>query len=227
MVIAGWSYRNFERRGVWTFSTVGALDTYYYRAAGVLAYENGQSFDDVQSGLLQSTGNSVEALSPAVTEELGRRGRAILLRHPGALCIVTLRGFLRTCFWVERSGVRILFGYDAPPNEGKLGVAQKISSTLSFPLLSFALFAEFALLAFTWTGVGLALWCLKDSQRRQTLLIIIPLCAAVLLLAAAAGPEGYDRFRVPVIPMLAMVAASGWTGRCRLMMINEMTHTHV
>jgi hypothetical protein len=227
VVIAGWSYRNCERRGIWTFSTVGALDTYYYRAAGVLAYENGRSFHEVQSELLQSTGNSVEALSPSVTEELGRRGRAILRSHPGALCIVTLRGFLKTSFGVDRSGLRILCGYETPRNEAKLGISQKIFSVLSFPLLSFVLLMEFGLLAFTWAGVGRALWCLRYSQSRNNALIIIPLFAAVLLLAAAAGPEGYDRFRVPAMPMLAIVAAAGWTGRHRLMVNNEMMRSHV
>ena len=213
MVIAGWSYRNWERRGIWTVSTIGAIDTYYYRAGGVLAYESDQTFDKVRSELLRSTGNSIEALSPALTEELGKRGRTILWSHRGAFCIVTLRGFLKSAFWVERSGIRALCGYKAPQNEAELSISKKILSILSFPLLSFILLMELGLIAFMWVGVGLALWRFRDSHRRNNALTVIPLLAALLLLAAAAGPESYDRFRVPAMPMLAIVAASGWTGR--------------
>lgn len=228
VVIAGWSYRNWDRRGIWTFSTIAAINTYYYRAAGVLAYESGRSFDKVQSELLQSTDNSFEALSPEITEELSRRGRAILRSHPGAFCFVTLRGFLKSALSVDWTGPRILLGYEPLRQVANLGISEKISSLLSYPLLSLVLLMAYCLLAFTWAGAGQALWwCLRNSQTRNNALSIIPLFAALLLLVAGAGPEGYDRFRVPVMPMLAIVAASGWTERYRLMANNQITHTHV
>ncbi len=227
VIIAGWSYRNWDRRGIWTLSTVAALDTYYYRAAGVLAYENGRSFEEVRSELLQSTGDSVETLSPEITEDLSRRGRAILRTHPGAFCIVALRGFLKSAFSVDRGGPRILCGYETPRDEADSGSSEKIFSILSFPLLSLVLLMGYCLLAFTWAGAGLALWCLRNSPSRNNALSIIPLTAAVLLLAAAAGPEGYDRFRVPAMPLLAIVAASGWTRRYRLIANSRITRTHV
>ncbi len=43
--------------------------------------------------------------------------------------------------------------------------------------------------------------------------ILIPLCVAILLLAASAGPLSEDRYRVPAMPMLAMIAAFGWDAR--------------
>ena len=228
VIIAGWSYRNWNRRGIWTFSTIAAINTYYYRAAGVLAYENGRSFVEVQSELLQSTDNSFEALSPEITEELSSRGRAILRSHPGAFCFVTLRGFLKSALSVDWTGPRILLGYEPLRQVANLGISEKISSLLSYPLLSLVLLMVYCLLAFTWAGAGQALWwCLRNSQTRNNALTIIPLFAALLLLAAGAGPEGYDRFRVPVMPMLAIVAASGWTQRYRLMANNQITHTQV
>ncbi|HEX5316727.1 MAG TPA: hypothetical protein VFX22_08755, partial [Candidatus Kapabacteria bacterium] len=215
MVVAGWSYRNWEQRGAWTISTIASINTYYYRAAGVLAYEDGRSFEQVQSDLQQSSGDSVERLSPAMAEELGRRGRAILRRDPGAFAIITLRGFLRAAFWVDRSGIRALFGFAVPRDESKSITSAKISAVLSNPFLTLLLLVEFGIIAFTWTGVGLALWQLIISQNRNSALIIIPLFAALLLLAASAGPESYDRFRVPAMPMLALIAASGWGERFR------------
>jgi len=227
VIIAGWSYRNWDRRGLWRFSTIAALDTYYYRAAGVLAYENGRSFEEVRTELVRSTGNSEEALSPEITEDLSRQGRAILRSHPGAFCIVALRGFLKSAFSVDRCGLRILCGFETPRREADAGISEKILSILSSPLLSLVLLMEYCLLAFTWAGAALALWCLRDSPSGNKALCMIPLFAAVLLLAAAAGPEGYDRFRVPAMPLLAIVAASGWTGRYRLIANSRTTRTHV
>jgi hypothetical protein len=68
---------------------------------------------------------------------------------------------------------------------------------------------------FTWIGVGLALARSADAPLRSAVFIVIPLCSALLLLAAAApftDWSDWDRYRVPAMPMLALVAAFGWTG---------------
>ena len=85
----------------------------------------------------------------------------------------------------------------------------------TYPWLAFLTFVEIALLAFTWMGVGLALARTAHARLRPAALIVIPLCGALLLLATAAPVtdwSDWDRYRVPVMPMLALVAAFGWIG---------------
>jgi hypothetical protein len=97
--------------------------------------------------------------------------------------------------------------------EAGFGIGRKLFATLAYPWLSFLIFVEFALLACAWVGVGMALARMAQARLSSVVLILIPLCGALLLLAVAALPATpLNRFRVPAMPMLALVAAFGWTG---------------
>ena len=242
LVVVGWSYRNYEQRGVWTFSSVGAVNLYAFNAAGVLAYESGRGFDEVQEKLIQSapqlgiaklSGNVTRtfAADPAFVDlphdtwtnafdadprEMERRAARILLAHPLVATFATLKGFLRNCFSVQRLALSSFFfggRFDSGQQQADVGIVRKILSTLSQPWLFFLLFAEFAVLVFTWIGAGMALVWICRGTFDSVGPILIPLGVAIVLLAAAAGPlqNKSDRFRVPAIPMLALVAAFGWS----------------
>jgi hypothetical protein len=224
-VIVGWSYRNYQLRGIWTFSSIGAVNLYYYRAAGVLAHETGQSVDQVQVNLLRSAGRDSKASdlwSKTFDEdpaEMESRGIHIVLSHPLEYAFITFKAFARSSIMPSnRPDVSSFLGHRADPTETNAFLTPSIWSSLRSTfksswlvtiraLLSFQL----ALTIFTWIGVGLALRRMRGQPRPIDGLILIPLCTSLLLLAAAAGPEMYDRFRVPVVPMLALLAAFGWT----------------
>ena len=55
-MIVGWSYRNYLGTGIWTFSTIGAINLNYWLAAGVQAYESNKTLDEVRSERLRSVG---------------------------------------------------------------------------------------------------------------------------------------------------------------------------
>lgn len=211
LMINCWSFRNHEQRGIWTFSTIAALNTYYYRAAGVLAYDTGRDFSDVRSELIRSTGGSLDELSPVATEKLAAQGRAILRNHLQAFCAITFKGLLRTAFGVDRTGLKVLLGCNRTHDSSERQDSEIGRSNGCPWLISLLVHFELALLTFSWLGVALALVALPHSNRKEVTLIIIALMTAGLLLIAAAGPEGYDRFRVPAVPMLAIVAGLAWS----------------
>jgi hypothetical protein len=222
--VASWSYRNYQQRGVWTFSTIGAVDLYYYRAAGVIAHENGRSVDDVQSDLLRSDGREFVGLdlwSKTLDQDpvkLQRRAAKIVLSDPSAAVVVGIDGLLRACFMLpNRFGLSSFLGHRVGQAEAHAFISRNILSsvraTLSSPwlltvraLLSFQLI----LMIFMWVGVGLAVGRLRGAVPSNVWLVLILLCAGLLLLVAPAGPEANDRFRVPATPMLALLAAFGW-----------------
>jgi hypothetical protein len=141
-----------------------------------------------------------------------------VLDHPWAMIIVTLKGFLRNCFWVQRQAVgEFLFGagFDPGRQQRAFGNGHKLVSTLSYRWLSFVLFVEFVILVLTWIGVGLALWSVRRTRPCLSGSIFILLFVSLLLLGVTAGPEASDRFRVPAMPALALVAAFGWTAAVR------------
>ena len=224
-VIVGWSYRNYQQRGIWTFSSIGAVNLYYYRAAGVLAHETGQSVEQVQVDLLRSAGRESKASdlwSKTFDEdpaEMKSRGIQIVLSHPLYFAFMTFKAFARSSVMPSnRPDVSSFLGHRADRTETNAFLTPNILSSLRSTFKSSWLVTIRALLSFQltltifmWIGVGLALRRMRGQPRPIRSLILIPLFTSLLLLAAAAGPEMYDRFRVPVVPMLALVAAFGWT----------------
>jgi hypothetical protein len=224
-VIVGWSYRNYLQRGIWTFSSIGAVNLYYYRAAGVLAHETGQSVDQVQVNLLRSAGRdskTSDLWSKTFDEdpaEMQSRGIHIVLGHPWYFAFMTFRALARSSVMPSnRPDVSSFLGHRANRTETNAFLTPNVLSNLRSTFKSWWLLAirallsfQLALTIFMWIGVALALRRMRGQPRPIGFLILIPVCASFLLLAAAAGPEMYDRFRVPAVPMLALVAAFGWT----------------
>jgi hypothetical protein len=89
--------------------------------------------------------------------------------------------------------------------------SRKILTVLSFPGLLVLMLIQSLVLAFTWIGVGLAWRGRREAVPDRQSVIAVPLLFAFLLLVAAAGPEASDRFRVPAMPALALLAAYGWS----------------
>jgi 4-amino-4-deoxy-L-arabinose transferase-like glycosyltransferase len=245
VVLIGWSYRNYERRGIWTFCTVPAIGIYAYQGAWVVAHETGRSFDDVQAELIRTMprlGNSKsgDMLSDRLVAdsaylnqsedlwsrtydadpvEMKKRGARIVLEHPWLLAVADFKGLLRTCFWVQRYALSYFFvspRLDLGREEAGLGIRRQLLSALSYPWLSFLLIAELAMLTSIWLGVIMTLALNYRRLFRPIGPIVIPLCVAILLLAASAGPLSEDRYRVPAMPMLAMIAAFGWDACVRV-----------
>jgi len=219
--ILGWSTRNRELRGVWTFSSIQAINAYYYRAAGVLAYESGKGVVEVQNDLLRSM-HPGSSTGPDLWSEtrgddprpLERRAVQIVLQHPWVSIRLVAGGFLRVCLLPpNRPALTTLLGPGVAGEGPLVGRVGMIRSTLDSPLLLVArvlILLQLVVTILTWIGVGLAGRCLLHVTVSEKWSVLAPLAAALLLLAASAGPEGFSRFRVPALPMLAMVAAFGW-----------------
>jgi len=225
--ILGWSYRNYHQRGAWTFSSVSAVNLYYFRAAAVLARETGHTMAQIKTALLSARGRNyaVDLWSKTFDEdpgELTARAMKVLRRHPFTVVYITFSSFVRLCIMpAYRPDVSSFLGHRPDRAETDALLSRDILSSLRTTLSSSWLIGirallvfQMILLVFTWIGVGMALWRICLTHAPMVWLILVPLCAALLLLAAGAGPELVDRYRVPAMPMLGLVAAFGWTTSC-------------
>jgi hypothetical protein len=109
------------------------------------------------------------------------------------------------------------FGHRVGQVEARSFVSRDILSSVRLTLSSTwlvtvraLLFLQLILMIFLWVGVGLAIGRLRGAAPSNVWLVLTLLCAGLLLLVAPAGPEATERFRVPAIPMLALLAAFGW-----------------
>jgi len=224
-VIMSWSYRNYRQRGLWTFSTIEAANLNYTLAAGVIAYESGRSIDEVVADRLRLAGRESgppDLWSKTFDEdpkEMMDRGLQVLLSHPSVTAFIAVKGFLRS--WImppNRIGLSTFLGHQVDRGEANAFISRNILSTIRSTLSSrwlasirALLFFQLAVNIFTVIGVGLAVSRAFSARSPDAWLVIIPLVAATLLLLAAAGPGESDRYRVPATPMLALIAAFGWT----------------
>jgi hypothetical protein len=192
-----WAARNAAQTGVFTVSSIAGTNMLTYRAAGALAILDDYDFDDAlrdrQGEVEEQADAQIEAkyhvdagdLPHAVmAREYSRIGRAIVLQHPLGFTLETLRGALVVLFDSDHDAI---------------GVVSRVPESILDPLLDVA---TVALLLFATIGM-LALW------KRDRALALPLVLTVVYFVAISAGAEAEARFRVPIVPQLAIAAAAG------------------
>lgn len=193
-----WATRNRIESGVFTISSIGGANMLLYRAAGALAvttdYEFKDALKDNQDELRDNADDEIQkALHVRDAEDLpdavrnawyGKIGRRIILQHPFAFALLTFRGLMVNCFDSDWDSIMIVSRLD--------------SSTIQL-FLDAATVAEIvlALIGLLW------LW------RRDRPLAWLLFATLAYFLFISAGGEAEARFRVPVVPQLAIAAAFG------------------
>jgi hypothetical protein len=218
----GWMLRNEQRTGVWTLSTVGPVNLYFYRAAGVLWYRGDKSFPAVQEELRRAIGlppggnsDAPPALEPALID----RASQIIRNDPAAAIIMTLRCFAWLAIVPERADLNAFLGTNAGANSyfaATGNVTARIQETLRSPLLTALVALQFVMMVFVWVGVARAAAGLGHKTALERSMILLPFLFTIAFLGLASGAESVARFRTPVAPMLAILAAAGWCGQFRI-----------
>ena len=193
-----WAARNKARTGVFAISDVAGVNMLLHRAAPSLAifddYDFNDALKDRQDELSADADTEIERtlhidsagdLNPAQHAMwFGKIGRRIALQHPFGLTLVLIRGVCVN-----------LFDSDA---EAMTMVSRVPESLLQIVLDVWT--HAIALLALLGMCV---LW-----RRDRTLALLLALTVAYFVVISA-GSEAEARFRVPVVPILAITAAIG------------------
>lgn len=192
-----WSARNYFESGYFGISTITAHDVLAYKAAGVLAVRQpGDYLTNVlkaQAALLKQACDGMERTYGSDCSQLpeiqqakytARMGKDIILGDIGGYLQSALVGFGYIIF----GG-----GAEALSRIGRLSpyVAKRIVLFLTIPEASLA-------------AIGCWFW----FRRERTLCYLLVLTVAYFLLISAGG-EAYSRFRVPVMPMYALLVGGG------------------
>ncbi|HUJ15782.1 MAG TPA: hypothetical protein VL284_18480 [Thermoanaerobaculia bacterium] len=187
----GWAIRNKTRTGVFTVSPIGAFNLLSHRAAAALAIEDaGDDFDqdlaDEQQGLHDDLKDEEPPNAPPEVRARYESHLAwqVIRQHPLALVELHVRGVFVNFFdsdWDAMDEVTTV-----SPEVVRWGLG-------ALPAIVFA---------FAVIGV-IALW---HSDRAMSILILI---TVLYFIGISAGSEAESRFRVPVVPQLAIAAAAG------------------
>jgi 4-amino-4-deoxy-L-arabinose transferase-like glycosyltransferase len=184
-----WAIRNHAKTGVATVSTIDGHNMLYYRAVGALE-KSGESHAAAETDVtlrLRKRLHGDENAAEVSRIEL-RLGLHIVFQHP--------LGAIKS--WA-RGVAKLLVGPARAETATLLTGRQHVSSWWLGALVALAAAVTIGILALAAAGVAL----------NRSLDIWLLVAAAAYMIAISGGPEAYSRFRVPVTPVLAILAAGG------------------
>lgn len=194
----GWAVRNKVRTGVFTVSPVAGINMLQHRAAGALAMIDAGNFkDDLaerQEELLTDANDVLTSkyhvddamdLDPAIRGAYyGKVGTRIALQHPIGLGLLIGRGVLVNLFDSDWEAIEIVSPLDAS-------------------------LIRFAVDGWTHAFVVLAIIGIIVLAHRDKRLAMLIAATVLYFVVISAGGESEARFRVPIVPQLAIAAAFG------------------
>jgi hypothetical protein len=198
LVICGsWIARNYMQTGVATFSSISSVNLLLYRAAGTLAIRDPGGID-VNIGRRQAELDA--AACRAAAQRFGRDCASLPITqratvYSGLALPIIFGDPAATAMQAGRAFVMIMFGGGANLVAEITGIAESRAR-----LLAFGYSVPLAVLA----GVGLSFWWRVD--RLAWWLVVLTIAYLVVM---SLGTEAYSRFRVPFLPLYAMLAGGG------------------
>jgi Dolichyl-phosphate-mannose-protein mannosyltransferase len=221
-----WITRNYVMTKYFGLSTVSAINLCFYRAAAVIARVKGTRFEQAQRELVAKFGLILPQVYEAKTQsaQFARRmtilGQQILLAHPHETFLMTLKAILYIAVVPDRSGLAWVLGLPGGYPQPHVGLATRplslgligveVRHTLQSPVLMFLLIFQIALIGFVWLGVIRGLLRSKHTGADYRMWIRYLTAIAMLFIALAGGAEATVRFRVPIVPLLAVVTGLGY-----------------
>jgi 4-amino-4-deoxy-L-arabinose transferase-like glycosyltransferase len=198
LIPLAWGIRNRAETGVFTISSVAATNMLVHRAAPSIAIFGTHEFESDlaswQARLKDEADREIveredvrsiaEVDVPVVWQYYGAIGRRIALQHPWGLTLVMIRGVIVNLFESDFESIMMVSTIPSTVIEESVNLA-----TTAVTLL--ALLGAFAL------------W---RKDRAVAALIFATIAYFVVI---SAGSEAESRFRVPVVPLMAIAAGAG------------------
>ena len=208
VILGMWQVRNVRVSGSAEFSQIKNVNLLMYRAAGVVALRDGISLEAARDRLQRELERQYPDLDGArLLDAAGVEARRILRAEPLLAARTVAEGFAKMMLVPGENALLQLLGVDQPTGPAgdlmRLGFSSFVQKWVVGRPGEFLLFA-FALLhlAVMYGLAVIALWRLPP-QAMAVLLILY-------LVVLSSGPEAYPRFRVPIVPLLAMLAGVGY-----------------
>ncbi|MBN1475135.1 glycosyltransferase family 39 protein [Candidatus Sumerlaeota bacterium] len=221
----GWKWRNTHEAGVNRFSGIEAINLYFYNAASIFAAREGISYREMQQrwGHPSSVDdeNSWERAHPEQADWstaqrldfMESEGKRLILENLGEYLKIHIRGTIRVL--TSRGGKEWyrLFGA-LPPDRGQGEESYTEGGVVAGALRALRERPFFLLLTLTLIGISGLLYLLAfiglfsrlfvDRWQLATLVLTL-----LYFLAVCGGPIATIRFRLPLVPGLAVLAGAG------------------
>ena len=206
LLVGGWQVRNYQRTGSVELSTIQGRNLLLYRGAGIVALRDGIGFEQAREQL--------ERQHPDETTWT-REGVRLIARHPLLFIRTQATGAGKMLLGTGHPDLLEAAGIHLGPR-GAIGDILRLTPTDYFekwivgsPVAFGAFVTLFLYVLLVWAGV--LLWFFKDVIvcRRVGWWDVCMWGTLLYIVLMSAGPEAYPRFRVPIMPILALYAAKG------------------
>jgi 4-amino-4-deoxy-L-arabinose transferase-like glycosyltransferase len=218
-----WQVRNQLETGFNGFSAISSVSMYQYLGASILAGEQHKPLQEIKNQLGDDAGPvsyldrhpEQRTWTPAQRYRyMMSTGEGIVFAHPFTYARIHLAGLAMVLF---SSGVNpILEFFRIYPGAGRVQLADwGMAAEARFMLANPTVFLSNAILlpieAMYLLGAAAAL-ASRRLMRKPAVIAIILACAYYLIIAG--GPAGLSRFRVPIMPIMCVLAAYGLRRIC-------------
>ncbi|GEM_PF-396906 len=230
LLVGGWQLKNLQKTGSARFSHLEGQNMYFYRAAGAISMRDRKPLFQVHREMGLETGRTdfsgwaaahpeFAGRNDAVRgEEWLREGLSIIVRNPGWYALVHLRGTAALLLEPGTYFLAYLAGFESGERGRELLDRIDVSLASAAAVLG-VVWSEhrflflislwgLAFLAVLYTGV--VLWLVRTPRSGWTPGVVVVVMVLGYLLLTSAGPEASSRFRVPMMPLLALLSAAGW-----------------
>jgi 4-amino-4-deoxy-L-arabinose transferase-like glycosyltransferase len=224
LIPGAWAMRNYQVARYPGLSTVSAINMYFYRAANVVAREKGALLADTRDSFGTTLGVPYEHIydadvqSPELCGRMNHLAIQILKAHWRQAMMMTLQSALYLAVAPMRSPLaRMLDTTGDSAGDGLNAGAPSVRRlrdvlrrTFQSPILTLVVSFEVVFTLVLWIGVAAAAYRSRNLPGEYRFLTLYLTLIAIILLALAAGGEADARFRAPVAPLVAIVAALGY-----------------
>ena len=213
VLVEGWRVRNYVATGSAAFSHIQAYNLLWYRGGGIVAVRDGVSFEEARARIAASLPDMTEWSARDINARYVVEGVTLILDHPMVFLGNQAFGLVKVVAGPGRSDLEhyvsgIAYAGAAPEAVG-LGEGGLTLSASGDPAARIAILYSIAYTLLLYAAVGLG--CVAVLRGQTPIAPHVFLWSAVIyLLIMASGPESYARFRVPVVPILALYAGVGW-----------------
>jgi 4-amino-4-deoxy-L-arabinose transferase-like glycosyltransferase len=199
-----WMARNQALGAGFMLSSIEGLNALYYRAAPALARAKGISWDDANRELETELAKRTAAGMPQAQAMRVARDLAVevLRAHPREAALVALEGAVR--MWAGPGAGDLMVMLDVAELGSQARWPTKGSAARRGIATLLAVIAWLVHGAITFGAAAGTVVALQE-RRWRLVLFAVPLLAAFTVLSAS--PGAYARLRVPVMPVVAMLAA--------------------
>lgn len=217
VVVSPWLIRNQVVFGSMFLSTIGCTNLLYYRAAGVYAVKEGIPLSKSQELLREKAKSTFQGnieQEPIKYKKFEAKiGASIILDYPLIYIRNSMLSVFNMLFKPIRSTIDLQLGLSKKRTTLTIWGKKANSSLLSRLLQKTSMFAimlvvvQLFILVILWISsiYGIIITFLK----REHLFFCIMVLVIAYFCIMSAGPEAYARFRVPILPFLAIMGGFG------------------